>query len=271
MCGRFVASRPVDEIADLLNADDIEVPAELTEPRWNVAPQAAVLAVTSRNTAEGVRRRLTDFRWGLVPSWAKDLSVGARAFNARAETVAAKPAFRTALAKRRCLVPADAFYEWKKSGAGTEPAVLLAGAGGAGAGLVRTRPGRHEPWCITSADGQPLVFAGLYEVWRSPVPDHASGPGWHDDWLLTCTIITTDANDVVAPIHDRMPVMLSPEDWDVWLEPGELDEDERASLLRPAPNSAVIAYRVSTAVNYARTDGPDLLDPIDTAEQARLF
>jgi putative SOS response-associated peptidase YedK len=262
MCGRFVASRPASDIADLFEVDDVDVPDELLVPRWNVAPQAGVLAVGLRKSAEGAARRLTDFRWGLVPSWAKDVTVGARAFNARAETVMEKPAFRTALAKRRCLVPADAFYEWKRSAAGG-----VAGAGTGRVGGAGGRPSGREPWCFVSPDGGVLVFAGLYEVWKSPVPDHDSGPGWHDEWLLTCTIITTEANAVVAPVHDRMPVILEPRDWETWLGPSSLEAGGLSALLKPPRNGLLEAYRVSSAVNNSRLEGPELVDPVDQVEQ----
>jgi putative SOS response-associated peptidase YedK len=249
MCGRFVASRPVEDIAALLDVDDVEVPEELTAPRWNVAPTDGVLAVATRvrkDVAEP-RRRLTDYRWGLVPSWAKDPAVGMRAFNARAESLLERPAFRTALAKRRCLVPADAFYEWEKVAAGG-------------------RVVRRQPWCFTAADGGLLAFAGLWEAWRSPVEEDpqafAPGAGWHDHWLLSCTVITTAANAVVEPLHDRMPVILQRRDWATWLEPAPLDRGDLSALLQPAPAELLCSYPVSPAVNNTRSDGPELVAPL---------
>ncbi len=257
MCGRFVASRPVEDIAALLEVDDVELPEELTSPRWNVAPTDGVLAVASRAQRDSgeQRRRLTDYRWGLVPSWSKDPGSGARAFNARAETLLERPAFRTAVAKRRCLIPADAFYEWEK----------IAATDG--------RKPRRQPWCFVAADGGVLAFAGLWEAWK---PKGAGGPsgaggasgagwpsvGWHEQWLLSCTIITTTANELVEPLHDRMPVILRPEDWSAWLEPGELDAAELGSLLTPAPVELLHAYPVSPAVNSNRSDGPELVEPL---------
>ncbi|HXY43471.1 MAG TPA: SOS response-associated peptidase [Acidimicrobiales bacterium] len=249
MCGRFVASRPVEDIAALLDVDDIEVPEELTTPRWNVAPTDGVLAVATRVRSDGPepRRRLTDYRWGLVPSWAKDPHVGIRAFNARAESLTDRPAFRTALVKRRCLVPADAFYEWEK--------IALGG-----------RVVRRQPWCFAAADGGLLAFAGLWEAWKAPAnrdPEAAlAGPGWHDHWLLSCTIITTTANALVEPLHDRMPVILPPEDWAVWLDPGRLDPRELNALLRPPPDGLLCSYPVSPAVNNTRSEGPELVAPL---------
>jgi putative SOS response-associated peptidase YedK len=256
MCGRFVASRPVDDIARILAVDDIEVPPELIEPRWNIAPQADVLGLTVRTpkaapddtSTAAPRRRLTVYRWGLVPSWAKDLSVGNRMFNARAETLRDKPAFRTALLKRRCLVPADGFYEWEK---------------GKGAGANKpsspARP-RRQPWIFQSPDGDLLTFAGLWEAWRPREADSETGE--LHDWLLSCTIITTEANETVAPVHDRMPVVVRPEDRDAWLDPGGLDESDLHGLLRPAPSGTLIAFLVSSEVSNSRAEGPQLAEPL---------
>ncbi|HEV8063458.1 MAG TPA: SOS response-associated peptidase [Acidimicrobiales bacterium] len=254
MCGRFVASRPVEDIAAIFEVEDVDVPEELALPRWNVAPQAGVLAVRSRlrkatdEAPESLRRGLTDFRWGLVPSWAKDPSGGAKQINARAETLLERPAFRTALAKRRCVVPADAFYEWRR------------------AGSVR------EPWCFSAPDGSLLAFAGLYEVWRPADPGRRDdGPGWHDEWLLTCSIITTDANEVVAPVHDRMPVILGRADWEAWLDPSRSEAGDLMAMLRPAGTGVLEGFPVSTAVNNARLEGPELIERIEPIDQPTLF
>lgn len=259
MCGRFVASRPVEDITELLEVEDLEVPEELTAPRWNVAPTDGVLAVTIRGRRDDPvpRRRLTDYRWGLVPSWAKSPDAGMKAFNARAETLFERPAFRTALARRRCIIPADAFYEWER----------ITNPGG--------RVVRRQPWCFTAADGGLLAFAGLWEAWKpknaggggghETAAEHTGGSGWHDEWLLSCTIITTDANDLVAPLHDRMPVVLQHEDWATWLEPGELGQAELHSLLQPAPEGLLRAYPVSPAVNSTTSDGPELVVPLPKA------
>jgi len=275
MCGRFVASRPVEDIADLLDVDDIEVPEELLEPRYNISPQAGVLAVANRRVrrrdgedapaAAGeppLRRRLTVYRWGLVPSWAKDPAVGNRSFNARAETLADKPAFRTALAKRRCLVPADAFYEWEKAPAGASSRLAKC-----------SKSVARLPWCFRPADGGVLVFAGLWEAWRAPraggaaagdelEQHHEETDGWHDDWLLSCSIITTAANDLVATIHDRMPVALMPEDWATWIEPTSLDAAELGALLSPPPEGYLTGYRVRPEVNNSRLDDPSMVEPL---------
>ncbi|MGO8876162.1 MAG: SOS response-associated peptidase [Acidimicrobiales bacterium] len=254
MCGRFVASRPVEDIAALLEVDDLEVPEELLAPRWNVAPTDGVLAVATRvrKDTEEERRRLTDYRWGLVPSWAKDPAAGVRAFNARAETLLERPAFRTALLKRRCLIPADAFYEWEK---------ITASPGG--------RVLRRQPWCFTAADGGLLAFAGLWEAWKAPGEGDPetmlAGAGWHDRWLLSCTVITTTANAAVEPLHDRMPVILRRDDWATWLDPSLHEAGELTSLLQPAPAGLLRSYAVSPAVNNAQTDGPQLVAPLAEA------
>ncbi len=300
MCGRFVASRPISDIVDVFAVDDVEVPDELARPRWNIAPQAGVLAVTVRrpkpspepvgsggdggstdgerplgngSEAEPHRRRLTSYRWGLVPSWAKDPGFGARAFNARAESLLDKSSFRAAVERRRCLIPADAFYEWEKAAGASSKA-----AGG------RARRAR-QPWCYRSPDGGPLALAGLWEAWKAP-PGGAEGAaspapmgpagalpgdddpavtGWHDDWLLSCTIITTPANETVEPVHNRMPLVLARDDWEAWLRPGPLDPDELALLLRTPPVGLLSTYEVSSEVNASSSDGPQLVEPLADA------
>jgi putative SOS response-associated peptidase YedK len=258
VCGRFVASRPVEEIVEQFGVDDASIPSELWPgPRFNVAPQDEVLAVRAapgqeRHGGAGPARpgrRLGRYRWGLVPSWAKDPGVGARAVNARAESLAQRPMFKAALARRRCIVPADAFYEWQR---------LPVGEGGLAASPAAARParrrGRTQPWCFRAADGSLLGFAGLYEVWRAS-PEA--------EWLATCTIITTEANEMMAPVHDRMPVILRPEDYERWLEPGELDEGELRTLLAPAPDGLLVGYRVGPEVGSSRSEGPQLAEPVE--------
>ena len=186
MCGRFVASRPVEEIARLLEVDKVEVPPELLVPRWNIAPQATVLAVTVPQADSGLRQ-LSAFRWGLVPWWAKDPSIGARAFNAKAETLRDKPMFRNAVDRQRCIVPADAFYEWAPA-------------------TPTDRVRRKQPWCFRNAAGSGLLLmGGLWERWR-PRDAESVTP------LYTCTILTTEANELVGHVHDRMPVLIAEED-----------------------------------------------------------
>jgi putative SOS response-associated peptidase YedK len=246
MCGRFVASRPVEDIARLLEIDEVDVPEELTRPRWNVAPQAPVLAVTRPRHARELKR-LSVFRWGLVPWWAKDPKIGARAFNAKAETVVDKPMFRGAIESQRCIVPVDAFYEWApRSGAGPSP--------------------RKQPWCFRPASSGLLLLGGVWEQWR-PSGDKSVEP------LRTCAILTTEANEVVGPVHDRMPVVIAEEDLDEWLGLEPLGAGALKRLTRPAPAGVLAAFMVSTLVNDAREDGPELVRPIeaDTKPEAETL
>lgn len=224
MCGRYVAASTPADLAAALGATEVE--AEDLGARYNVAPTLPVYAAAE---SRGVRR-LRTFRWGLVPSWAKDPSIGSRFINARAESVADKPAFRTALARRRCLIPADGFYEWQRQGK------------------------KRQPFYLRARDGGLLVFAGLWEVWKDP-----NGP--EDDWLRTCAIVTTDANADVAGLHDRMPALLDPSVWDVWLDRDNQDAESVRGLLVPAPDGTLEVSPVSTAVNNVRHEGPELLDP----------
>jgi putative SOS response-associated peptidase YedK len=272
MCGRFVASRPIEDIIDQFEVGDVRVPPELVPgPRFNVAPTDEVLAVRgvskrpdADDGAEGpggdVERRLGTYRWGLVPSWAKDPAVGARAFNARAETVTTKPMFRRALARRRCIVPADAYYEWQRLDPATgKPLRPDAQRRSEGSASQQRRPGRsvkRQPWVFRAADGSMLALSGLYEVWRqSP----------EDEWLVTCTLITTTANELMSPVHDRMPVVLRPEDYETWLNPGELDEAELRSLLAPPPDDFLECYRVGPAVGSSKAEGPQLVEPLENS------
>ena len=232
MCGRFVAATAPSELAARFEAEmapELSGDGELG-PRFNVAPTLPVCVVaTSRRT--GVRR-LGVFRWGLVPSWAADPSVGSRLINARVETVATKPAFRKALVRRRCIVPADAFYEWQRQGG-------------------RTR----QPFAIRRRDGELLAFAGLWEVWRPEGDPEAP-------LLRSCTIITTQANEAVAALHDRMPAVLPPGAWAEWLDPAAGEWSLLRRLLRPAPAGDFLVYPVGPEVNNARNEGPHLVRPL---------
>ena len=174
-----------------------------------------------------VETRIGPLRWGLIPSWAKDPAIGNRLINARAETVAEKPSFRSAFAKRRCLVVADGFYEWRKTGKGKVPVY------------------------ITLRSKRPFGFAGLYEHWKAPDGKE----------IRTCTIITTDSNELVRPIHDRMPVILPKAVEDRWLDPGEHDRGRLQALLQPYPSEEMDAYDVTTVVNNTRHDAPDCIAP----------
>jgi putative SOS response-associated peptidase YedK len=179
------------------------------------------------------QRLLGSYRWGLVPLWAKEAGGGARMINARAETVAKR--FAAPFERRRCLVPADGFYEWEK------------------------KDGKKQPWFIHRADGSPMVFAGLWEVWWPPGVDRDSEPP-----LRTCTIITTDANDLVRPIHDRMPVVLSPSDWDEWVDRSNTDTRALSRLLVPSDPRALEMFEVSPRVNSVKNNDDDLVLPLNS-------
>jgi putative SOS response-associated peptidase YedK len=232
MCGRFVSSSPPDQIAAYFDAALSETLAEHPlAPNYNTAPTNDIYAVV--DTPEG--RRVEVFHWGLIPVWAKDMKLGQKMINARAETVATKGAFKPALKRKRCIIPADGFYEWQK------------------------RPGQKtkQPYFIHRLDGEPLAFAGLWESWRDP------NLGPDAPWLQSCTIITTTANETMAPIHDRMPVILPPKAWDTWLDRDNQDLDEVSGLLVPAPKELLTLRPVSTQVNNVRNKGEDLVTEVD--------
>jgi putative SOS response-associated peptidase YedK len=235
MCGRFVSTTEPAVLAERFEA--AEVRADDQGRRYNVAPTDAVYAV-----AEGKdgTRRLGTFKWGLVPFWAKDPKVGSRMINARMETLASK--FTRTLERRRCIIPADGFYEWQHREEGD------------------TRP--KQPFFIHRKDGEPMAFAGLWEVWHDP--DHPDA-----EPLRTCSIITTDANQVVARTHDRMPVMLPPEAWKGWLDVDQHDLDAVQALLVPAPAAELEVYPVHPHVNSVKNDGPHLVEPLEGHEPSR--
>ena len=216
MCGRYSLTTPVEAVGRLFEvAERPNLP-----PRYNIAPSQEAPVVRA-DAAGG--RVLAPMRWGLIPSWAKEAKIGYRMINARAETVAEKPAFRSAFRHRRCLVPADGFYEWRKLGA------------------------TKQPYRITRADGVPFAFAGLWERWRAP--DGAV--------IDSFTIITTVANDLLRPIHDRMPVILDPADFGPWLEAGGVER------LVPYTDAKLEAVPVSTRVNSPKHDDPACIAPLD--------
>lgn len=230
MCGRFVSATPPDQIADYFGTEAAEV---VLEPSWNVAPTKDVYAVL----ADGSTRHLDAFHWGLVPRWAKDPKIGSRMINARADTLATKNAYKPAFQKRRCLIPADGFYEWRKPPEGAP------------------KKAPKQPFFVHRPDGEPYAFAGLWEVWR--------GSDGEQEPLRSCTIITTDPNPVMATIHDRMPVILPPEAWDTWLDREQQDLDLLGRLLVPADPALTVLRPISTAVNNVRNDGPDLTEAVD--------
>jgi putative SOS response-associated peptidase YedK len=237
MCGRFVAASPPAEIAAYFGVEAMAeelTSGEGAEPNYNVAPTSDVFVVYE----DGGLRRLDAFHWGLVPSWAKEIKVGNRMINARAETIATKGAFKSSFAKRRCIIPADGFYEWKKL------------------------PGQKtkQPYFIHRPDGEPYAFGGLWAEWRGK--DSAGEPLT----LRSATIITGEPNEKMAEIHDRMPLILPPSAWDDWLDPGLNDLDRLGSFLVPAPASLIAFHPVSTEVNNVRNSGPQLMDEMTPGE-----
>src|SRR4051794_4976830 len=243
MCGRYASSRRPEDLVEEFEVVDNRVPAPLA-PEYNGAPTKEVYAVMerppSKESEEPPQRQLRVVKWGLVPSWAKDPAIGNRMINARMETVAEKPAYRRALAARRCLLPADGYYEWYA----TEE---LTAAG---------KP-KKQPFFIRPKDAGTLAMAGLYEIWRDP----AKGEDAEDRFLWTCTVITTDAEDDVGRIHDRMPLMVEPARWASWLDP-RTDKDTVLDLLVPAAPGRLEAYPVSTMVNAVKNNGPELVEPL---------
>lgn len=236
MCGRYASTRARQELIEQFQVQ-LDAAEGALGPDYNIAPTKMVPAVLTHpveESAEKAVRQLRALRWGLVPSWAKDIKIGNRLINARAETVHQKPSFRRAFARRRCLLPADGFFEWYTP-QGTEG----------------RRPVK-QPFFIRPRDGSVMAMAGLYELWRSP----------EDEWLWTCTVITTQATDEVGRIHDRMPMVVRPEHWDDWLDPGLTAVEEIRELLAPAMNGTMEAYPVSRAVNNVRNNGPDLIRPL---------
>ena len=218
MCGRYTLRTPVDSLAETFEIT--EYPSSIT-PNYNVAPTQEVAAVVE----EDDQRKLEMFHWGLIPSWAKDPTIGNKMINARAETVSEKPSFRSAFKKRRCLILADGFYEWKKTDSG------------------------KQPYHIKMEDGSPFAFAGLWETWKD------------EEEIHSCTIITTGANDLMSEIHHRMPVILHPENYEVWLDPDFDEKEALTSLLNPYPADDMEAYPVSRRVNKPFNNEPSVLEP----------
>ncbi len=248
MCGRFVSSSPPDELARYFDVD--QVSETVLDPSFNVSPTNDVYVVVET----GGVRRLDAFHWGLIPFWAKDRKVGQKMINARAETLAEKSAYKRPFQRRRCIIPADGFFEWKKV------------------------PGQKakQPMFIHRNDGEPMAFAGLWEVWRPPAPaeagaDSAAAATDESTWVRSCTIVTGEPNEVVAPIHDRMPVQLPPSAWGTWLS-GDVDDLEvLGQLLVPAPASLLAAHPVSLRVNDVRNKDSALIEPFDPDGQATLL
>ncbi|MFC5150509.1 SOS response-associated peptidase [Streptomyces amakusaensis] len=271
MCGRYAVSRRPEDLVGIFGVQKWE-PAETLAPDWNVAPTKGVHAILERplKDAEDPRpvRQLRTLKWGLVPSWANSPEGAARMINARSETVHEKPSFRRAFASRRCVLPADGYYEWVTGE--TERELEERG---------RRKRARKQPYFVTPADGSVFAMAGLYEFWRDRTlpDDHPSA------WWVTCAILTAEAERAplgVAPaegprsladIHPRMPLMLTPDRWDAWLDPGHTDPASLRALLEPPPEGLMRAYAVGTAVSNVRNNGPELLTEWEGPEEATLF
>jgi putative SOS response-associated peptidase YedK len=222
MCGRFSLIATGEAIAEAFQLTQVP----LLEPRYNIAPTQPVAAV--RDNRDLDRRELVHLHWGLIPFWAKDTSMASRMINARAETAAEKPAFRAAFKYRRCLIPASGFYEWQKAN------------------------GRKQPYYIHHAGAEVLGLAGLWEHWQS-----ADGSE-----IESCTILTTTPNEMMQSLHNRMPVILEPDDYDVWLQSDGTHLDELQHLLRPAPETMLAAHPISTYVNSPHNEGPQCIAPL---------
>jgi len=248
MCGRVVTASTPAELSDYMGVDVIV--ATLEGPDHNVAPTGQLPMVWSEVTGspvdtelttDGVTRRLGTASWGLVPSWAKDPSIGHRLFNARSETVADKPSFRSALQHRRCVIPVEGFYEWGPPIPGSRDQA------------------RKQPWYVHRSDGSPMVLAGLREEW-SGVGDGASTP-----IRSTCTVITVQAGADLESVHHRMPALLEPEVWAAWLDPTVTDAGPVLPLLRPSATGVVRLHPVDRRVGNTRNKGPDLLNEVDVS------
>ncbi len=228
MCGRYTLTADANTIQTTFDLDADSSPAlkDLT-PRYNIAPSQPIAAVVADS---GGARHLEFFRWGLIPSWAKDPKVGYKMINARAEGLAEKPSFRAALKKRRCLILADGFYEWKRAGKS------------------------KVPMYMQLKSGEPFAFAGLYEFWK---------PADSETLVKSCTIITTEPNALTEKIHDRMPVILKSNTYDRWLEPGDVPAEKLLPLLKPYAASQMKATQVSTLVNNAQIESPDCVRSIE--------
>lgn len=228
MCGRYTLSATPEAIQQ---AFDLEAVPDGLTPRYNIAPTQAIPIITNESP-----RMLTFVTWGLIPSWAKDTSMSAKLINARAETLSEKPSFRSAYKYRRCLVPADGFYEWLTDGKA------------------------KRPQYIYRRDRALFAFAGLWERWNSPDGSE----------VLSATIITTEPNATIAPLHHRMAVMLDPSDYRTWLD-ADAEPAVLQALLRPAPDDLLVYHEVSPAVNNARYDSPDMIEPVKPIEQRPLL
>lgn len=219
MCGRYTLTTSGEIIAEFFKLSAVPD----IKPRYNIAPTQSVATVTVE--AKKMQRQFQFMRWGLIPSWAKDMKIGSKMINARSETVAEKPAFRSAIKHRRCLIVADGFYEWQQQGK------------------------NKQPYYFQKTDGEPFAFAGLWENWESPEKEN----------IVSCSIITTAANETVQPMHDRMPVILPDSDWEQWLDPSVKNAQEVLPLLKPYASEAMKAKAVSAIVNSPSRDSPECI------------
>jgi putative SOS response-associated peptidase YedK len=226
MCGRFSLATPAQQVAEHFGLT--EVPA--LSPRYNIAPTQSIAVIRRADRCEAPSLEFR--RWGLIPSWAKDPGIGSRMINARVETAAEKPAFRAAFRRRRCLVPADGFYEWKP------------------------HPKRRRPHHVRLAAGELFALAGLFERWKSP----------EGESINSCTLLTTAANPVLIALHDRMPIIVDPEQYGRWLDPDLQDPDSILSLTRSSISERLIFHPVDFRVNNPRTDDPVCIEPTEQAE-----
>jgi putative SOS response-associated peptidase YedK len=272
MCGRYAASRRPEELVALFGVEKWD-PQQALAPDWNVAPTKKVYAVLDR-PAKGTDdprpvRQLRELTWGLVPGWAQSPDLGAKMINARSETVHEKPAFRRPFAARRCLLPADGYFEWVTA----KGELQLEQEG------KKKRP-RKQPYFVAPADGSVMAMAGLYEFWRdSTLPeDHPRA------WWTTCTVVTTEAEtaplagssgedgpESLSEIHPRMPLMILPERWDAWLNPARTPQEQLRELLEPPPAGMMRAYPVSTDVSSVQNNGPELVEELTGPEVGTLF
>lgn len=233
MCGRYRLSRRKQFFEEYFDCDPWD---DDWSPRYNIAPTQPV-PVIRQHPKEPVRE-MSSMRWGLIPSWSKDPSAAAKMINSRSETASTKPAFRDALKSRRCLIPADGFYEWKRDG--------------------KTK----QPFCFEVNNGELFAFAGLWDRWKSQ----------DNSWIKTCSILTTTPNAVTSAIHDRMPVILDPDSYDLWLDPGMNDVTEISRLLKPYNAESMRCHPVSSRVNRVENDDEECSRHVEIAEtQARLF
>lgn len=229
MCARYTLTADAEFIQLAFDLDDVSV---WERPRYNIAPSQMVPVITNRK-----RKELTLLKWGLVPTWARDPAIGSRMINARSETAAEKPSFRTAFKRRRCLIPSDGYFEWTK------------------------RAGKKAPMYIKRRDREIFAFAGLWENWKKP----------DGSWLGAFAILTTEANDFIRPIHHRMTVMIEPEDYDTWLSEDELTPEQWLPLMAGCESERLTAFEVSTQVNRPINDNPTVISPVHTGNQRKLL